>query len=77
MQSAINRYAGHNAIVLDGQLEQVPYIDYTDPSLSQGIAGNAQITEPSETVANRTALVLQTGSLPYRFTQVARSSCSQ
>jgi preprotein translocase subunit SecD len=76
-QSTINRYAGHNAIVLDGRLEQTPYIDYTDPSLSQGIVGNAEITEPSEAVATRTALVLQTGSLPYRFTQVARSSCSQ
>jgi preprotein translocase subunit SecD len=77
-QSLVNRYAGHNAVVLDGQLEQTPFIDYTDTALSQGIAGNAQITEPSEAVANSTALVLQTGSLPYTFKQVAlRSSCSQ
>ena len=76
-QSAVNQYAGHNAIVLDGVLEETPYIDYTDPALSQGIAGNAQITEPNEAVANRTALVLQSGSLPYTFTQVARSNCSR
>jgi preprotein translocase subunit SecD len=73
--SLINRYAGHNAIVLDGQLEQTPYIDYTDPALSRGIIGGAQITEPNSAAANRTALVLQTGSLPYRFQQVGRASC--
>lgn len=76
-RSAVNQYAGHNAIVLDGELEETPYIDYTDPSLSQGIVGSAEITEPSEAVANRTALVLQTGSLPYTFKRVALSSCSR
>ena len=76
-QGVVNRYAGHNAIVLDGRLEQTPYIDYTDPSLSQGISGNAQITEPSTAAANRTALVLRSGSLPYRFKRVALSSCSR
>jgi hypothetical protein len=76
-QSLVNRYAGHNAIVLDGQLEETPYIDYTDPSLSQGIFGNAEIFESSEAVANRTALVLQSGSLPYTFKQVALSRCSR
>ena len=75
--SVVNRYAGHNAIVLDGVLEETPYIDYTDAALSQGIVGNAQITEPSEAVANRTALVLQSGSLPYTFKQVALSRCSR
>ena len=65
--NVISRYAGHNAIVLDGRLEETPYIDYTDPVLSQGIVGNAQITEPNSAAANRTALVLQTGSLPYSF----------
>lgn len=73
--SVINRYAGHNAIVLDGQLEETPFIDYTDPSLSQGIIGGALITEPSAQRAQRTALVLQSGSLPYRFQQVGRASC--
>jgi preprotein translocase subunit SecD len=73
--ATINRYAGRNAIVLDGQLEETPYIDYTNPTLSQGIIGNAQITEPSTQTALRTALVLQTGSLPYSFQQVGRTSC--
>ena len=73
--SVINRYAGHNAIVLDGQLEQTPFIDYTNPTLSQGIIGGAQIAEPSPQTARRTALVLQSGSLPYSFQQVGRASC--
>ncbi len=64
-QDMIATYAGHNAFVLDGRLKETPYIDYTDPALSQGIVGNAQITEPSTSVAKRTALVLQSGSLPY------------
>jgi preprotein translocase subunit SecD len=73
--ATISQYAGHNAIVFDGQLEETPYIDYTNPTLSQGIVGNAQITEPNSAAANRTALVLQTGSLPYSFQQVGRASC--
>jgi preprotein translocase subunit SecD len=74
-QAIINQYAGHNAIVFDGQLEEAPYIDYTDPALSQGIVGNAQITEPNSFQASRTALVLQSGSLPYSFQQVGRANC--
>ena len=76
-QGVINHYSGHNAIVLDGQLVQTPYIDYTDPSLSQGIVGNAQITEPTSAAASHTALVLQSGSLPYTFEQVKLTSCSR
>jgi preprotein translocase subunit SecD len=75
--AVMNHYAARNAIVLDGVLEETPYIDYTDPSLSQGIVGNAELLEPSEAVANRTVLVLQTGSLPYTFKQVALSRCSR
>ncbi len=76
-QNAIATYSGHNAIVLDGELEETPYIDYTDPSLSQGIVGAAQITEPSASVAKRAALVLQSGSLPYTFEQVKLSGCAR
>jgi preprotein translocase subunit SecD len=76
-QAMINRYAGHNAIVLDGHLAEAPYIDYTDPALSQGIVGNAQITEPSSSAANRTALILRSGSLPYTFERVKLTSCSR
>jgi preprotein translocase subunit SecD len=74
-QTEVNRFAGHNAIVLDGRLIETPYIDYTDPALSQGIVGNAQITEPSTAVAKRTALVLQSGSLPYILERVKLSGC--
>jgi SecD/SecF fusion protein len=70
-QSIINHYAGHNAIVLDGRLQSTPYIDYTDPSLQTGIVTNAIITEPSAKAAGQTAFVLQSGSLPYSFKQLA------
>ena len=69
-QNTIATYAGHNAIVLDGQLVETPYIDFTDNQLSQGIAGNAQISEPNSSAAKHTALVLQSGSLPYSFQQI-------
>jgi SecD/SecF fusion protein len=75
-QNTIGTYAGHNAIVLDGQLVQTPFIDYTDSTLSQGIVGNAQITEPSTKAAQQTALVLQSGSLPYTFQQIESTSVS-
>ncbi|HEY2310759.1 MAG TPA: protein translocase subunit SecD [Gaiellaceae bacterium] len=69
-QNTIATYAGHNAIVLDGRLVETPYIDYTDNQLSQGIVGNAQISEPTSKAAKQTALVLQSGSLPYTFQQI-------
>jgi SecD/SecF fusion protein len=75
-QNTIATYAGHNAIVLDGQLVETPFIDYTDSTLSQGIVGNAQISEPSAKAAQRTALVLQSGSLPYTFQQIESTSVS-
>jgi SecD/SecF fusion protein len=76
VQNTINQYAGHNAIVLDGQMVQTPYIDYTDNGLSVGIAGNAQITEPTSSAASHTALLLQSGSLPYSFKQLAQTKVS-
>ena len=74
-QGIINQYAGHNAIVLDGQLKSTPYIDYTDSTLSLGIPpGNgAQITAGSSTQAKNLAFVLQSGSLPYTFKQLAQT----
>ncbi len=74
-QAIINQYAGHNAIVLDGQLKSTPYIDYTDSTLSLGIPpGNgAQITAGSSTQAKNLAFVLQSGSLPYTFKQLAQT----
>jgi preprotein translocase subunit SecD len=69
----IQAYAQHNAIVLDGKLQAAPYIDYTDPSLSLGIAGAQAVISNigSMQAARRLALVLQSGSLPYRFEQVS------
>src|SRR5436190_207595 len=75
-QNTIATYAGHNAIVLDGELQETPYIDYTDSTLSLGIAGNAQITEPNADAAKSTALVLQSGSLPYTFTRLQQTEVS-
>jgi SecD/SecF fusion protein len=72
-QAVINQYAGHNAIVLDGQLRETPFIDWTNSQFQYGIVGNAQITEPSPSAAKQTALVLQSGSLPYQFKQIART----
>ena len=74
--ATINQYAGHNAIVLDGELVETPYIDYTDSTLSRGIVGNAQITEPSAKAASQTALVLQSGSLPYNFKRLSQTEVS-
>ena len=73
-------YAQHSAIVLDGRLQATPYIDYTDSALSLGIAGgNAVINNMgSIQAANNLALVLQTGSLPYRLIQVsAKAGCAR
>jgi preprotein translocase subunit SecD len=75
--ATVSQYAGHNAIVLDGQLKETPFIDYTQASLADGIVGNAEITEPSKQAAQRTALVLKTGSLPFGFEQVKLSGCAR
>jgi preprotein translocase subunit SecD len=70
-------YAQHNAIVLDGHLKVVPYIDYTDNALSLGIAGASAVISNmgSSDAAKNFALVLQSGSLPYRFEQVSSKLC--
>jgi preprotein translocase subunit SecD len=77
--SVVSKYAGHNAIVLDGELKSTPYIDYTDPNLSLGIPpGNGvEITEPSRAAAQRLAFVLRSGSLPYTFEKVSQTNCSR
>ena len=70
--------AQHFAIVLDRQLQSVPYIDYCKNP--QGIpgdngavidVGNGGIGE-----AKRLALILQTGALPYDFKQLERTDVS-
>ena len=74
--ATVQKYAAHNAIVLDQVLKSTPYIDYTDNSLSDGIAGNARITTTSLSDAKSLALVLQSGSLPYRFVTIERTDVS-
>ncbi len=74
--TTVQQYAGHSAIVLDGVLESTPYIDYTDPTLQNGIAGGAQISTGSQSDAKSLALILQTGALPYNFQQIERTDVS-
>jgi SecD/SecF fusion protein len=72
------KYTQHNAIVLDNQLKSVPYIDYTDNTLSLGIAGGSAVINNmgSTDAANKLALVLQSGSLPYKFEKLEESDVS-
>src|SRR5262249_21521947 len=71
-------YVQHNAIVLDGQLKSVPYIDYTHNNLSLRIPGNSAVTNNigATDAADRLALVLQSGSLPYKFEQLSETEVS-
>lgn len=66
----VQRYAQHSAFVLDGTLIlATPFIDYTDASLSLGIAGGqAVLTEPTRRAAQDLAIVLRSGPLPVSFT---------
>ncbi len=67
----------HFAIVLDREIKSFPQIDYTDSSLANGISGDAQITGLSSfSEAKNLALVLQTGSLPYKFTTLESTNVS-
>ena len=71
-------YVQHFAIVLDGQLESTPFIDFTDSSLQGGIAGNAEIDLGGApfSQAQQLALVLQTGALPVNFVPIERTDVS-
>jgi SecD/SecF fusion protein len=71
-------FVQHFAIVLDGQLESTPYIDFKrNPD---GIPGpNAEIdlgTGGTFQQAKDLALVLQTGALPVSFVQIERTDVS-
>jgi SecD/SecF fusion protein len=71
-------YTQHFAIVLDGQLESTPYIDFKrNPD---GIPGpNAEIDlgqGGSIKEAKDLALILQTGALPVSFKQIERTDVS-
>jgi len=71
-------YAQHFAIVLDGQLESTPYIDFQKNP--DGIPGpNAEIdlgNGGSIGQAKDLALILQTGALPVTFKQIERTDVS-
>ena len=77
-QGDYTNYAQHFAIVLDGQLESTPFIDFKrNPD---GIAGpNAEIDLGNGGTigqAKDLALVLQTGALPVSFKQIERTDVS-
>jgi preprotein translocase subunit SecD len=57
------------AIVLDNVMESDPMIDYTDPSLRDGISGGAEISGGGMTVqeSKDLAFVLNTGALPVKL----------
>jgi SecD/SecF fusion protein len=71
------QYAQHNAIVLDGKLQATPYIDYTNSQLQFGIVGGATISDMgTNKAAHDLALVLQSGSLPYKFQRLEETTVS-
>jgi SecD/SecF fusion protein len=71
------QYAQHNAIVLDGKLQATPYIDYTNTNFKLGIVGAVSISDMGSMKAARDlALVLQSGSLPYKFQRLEETSVS-
>ena len=78
-QASVQRCAQHFAIVLDGQIQSVPYIDFVrNPD---GIPGDngAQIDMGRGGGlgdAKRLALVLQTGALPVKFETAERTDVS-
>jgi SecD/SecF fusion protein len=69
----------HFAIVLDRQVQSVPYIDYCkNPDGIPGDNGAEIDLGAGGTIgdAKRLALVLQTGALPYNFKQLERTDVS-
>jgi SecD/SecF fusion protein len=64
------------AIVLDNEIRSFPTIDYAD--LPDGIAGGSAVISGLSGVGESKdlALVLQTGALPYSFTQLERTDIS-
>ena len=76
-RGSLYRSQQHFAIVLDREIKSFPQIDYTSSDLANGISGDARITGlASFTEAKNLALVLQTGSLPYKFTTLESTNVS-
>jgi protein-export membrane protein SecD len=66
------------AIVLDNVMSSDPQIDYTDPTLRDGISGGAEISGGNMTVQDSKdlALVLNIGALPVRLAVAEQRSVS-
>ena len=66
------------AIVLDNVMESDPRIDYTDPTLRDGISGGAEISGGNMTVqeAKDLAFVLNIGALPVELTPAYQQQVS-
>ena len=76
--ATIQQFAQHFAIVLDGQLQSTPYIDYKqNPDGIDPTGTGAEISNISSIgEAKDLALVLQTGALPVEFHQIERTDVS-
>jgi SecD/SecF fusion protein len=76
--ATIQQFAQHFAIVLDGQLQSTPYIDYKqNPDGIDPTGTGAEISNISSIgEAKDLALVLQTGALPVEFQQIERTDVS-
>jgi SecD/SecF fusion protein len=75
---AVQTYAQHFAIVLDGKLQSTPYIDYKqNPDGIDPSGGGAEISNIATIgEAKDLALVLKSGALPYVFQQIERTDVS-
>ena len=67
--ATIQQFAQHFAIVLDGELQSTPYIDYKQNPDGIDPTGTAPRSRTSSSIgeAKDLALVLQTGALPVEF----------
>jgi SecD/SecF fusion protein len=76
--NTVTQFAQHFAIVLDGELESTPYIDYKqNPDGIDPRGTGAEISNiDTFTEAKDLALVLQTGALPVEFVQIERTDVS-
>ena len=76
--NVVQKYVQHFAIVLDGELQSTPYIDYKqNPNGIDPSAGGAEISNiRSIGEAKTLALVLQTGALPVKFNQIEHTEVS-
>jgi SecD/SecF fusion protein len=74
----IQQYAQHFAIVLDGELQSTPYINYKEnPGGIDPSAGGAEISSINSIgEAKDLAVVLQTGALPVNFVPLEHTDVS-